>query len=320
MAITYPALPGQNIIQQVTGSTTNGYSQGVNLISFPQNNAIPVQTDYTFIAVPATPSATAIAQVQTPTNNALVLNTVNTPAPPVALNVFIESIVSPYLGSNCIVLDMERQAKLTFSAKPTTVGVTATMNGYDYRGVQCTQTSSALNAISGTTYLFPNPISVIQSITFSASLGGSPTVSAGTNSSIGLPYYLHDLSFVSNLWWNNSPVTPSTSNISIGNNWRSGPPLTAASVTVPCRGLVNLPSAPTSAAKLVCSYFVYGEDSELNGQIANLNQSSLSIAGITPNTSLTAFVMPTLLVPDTTGVQYPGDLTFATAYANQLAS
>jgi hypothetical protein len=316
MAITYPALPGQNIIQQVTGPSTNGYTQGVNLVTSPQTRGIPVPTFTLFKGVPAAVNNFAVAQDQTVgASGAMILNSAQIPAS-APVGTFVISKPLKYLGQLCVVLDMERVVELNFGGNPT-VGVVATMNGYDYRGVQVTQQITLNGALQQS---FLNPVAIVQSITFSASLGVGVIVSAGTNNVIGLPYLLSDLSDIVSYWWNEAPGTT----IGAGNGWRDAgytPTTLAIASRTSCRATLILPTPnPNSAISFSFGYYVYGEDSELNGQIANLNQSSLHLGGIQINASATQYVMPTLLSYDALGVQYPGDLAFAQSYVAALAT
>jgi hypothetical protein len=327
-----PAAP----VNQTTSYTTNGFTTDVTQTQFPLQLGVPLQTNYIFCLIPAALSATCVAQPFTfagigPFN--ITLNSTDQGGGPGAVPIY--STVSSYNGIFPVVtLDCERCINLT-SSIATTMGVNATVQALDYRGVPMTVVIPI--PIGTTVFDFNFPVSTIVSISISGNPFGltpNQTMSFGNSQIIGLPYFLFRADLVTSLYWDGNRFN-ANSVIRAGTPWRS---LTAAQIANPVymgqtymdnptRGSIvcyDGITSPNGTAPLFVEYFVAGADSEQNANLANLNQSALGLFGVA-KTASGANALPYFVEADLIGAQWNSNLLagqdpFLTGYANLLTN
>ncbi len=319
MALTtiIPTLPN-NISSftkpQSVSHLSNGISTDINSVEFPLQVGVPVQNIYTFKIIPTAISANCVADTQNFGTGANGGNlTLRTTAQGTAPNIFSQPIV--FLGQSGVLLDCERILRLNFSDVTTTATV-VTVTGYDYRGVAIQYTTATL-PVGSPSQNIGVPISVVTSINFSTNPftgDASKNIFVGASNCIGLPYLLTNSSYaIYNSWAGATLASQTAASIVPGYNWRAN----GAYGTYSARGYVNTGTTnnPNGTFPLIITYYVYGSDSELNGEIVNRNQSSLKIASIQKNTSSSyptpQFVLPHLVKEDLTGIQVNPNVTLA---------
>jgi hypothetical protein len=328
MAITIQPIGSPSATQQTTSFVNNGFTTDTNGgIQFPLQQGVPYKSLYHFRLIPQPNYQGCIAGSggafeQAAAGN-IPLNTVAVAGATVGYNT---STPITYLGQfPCIQLDCEREVSFTWTA-PTTAPVNIVITGVDYRGVSI---SEQLTVDVGNTNNFSSKMySIIQSINFSANPG--VTFRVGNSNTIGLPYLLLNLADVVSCTWNNATINAFNGDVLTGINWRlanAGVPVNVPSLTnaVSTRGRVSLPSSPDGLTILSLCYFVYGADSEVNGNLQNNWYTDITMAAVSNNFSGKA-VFPYLTPYDLLGVQYPGNTLpppqgdgFFQVYTNALA-
>lgn len=297
---------------QSVSHLSNGISTDIHGVQFPLQVGVPVQNIYTFKIVPAPVSSNCIAPAASyfgsgATGGSITLNTTTQ-----GTGANITATPLTFLGQRGLLLDCERYLQITFSTATLAASV-MTITGYDYRGVKMVVTQSL--TLGSTSQAVGLPICVVTNISFSVNPfvgNGAATLAIGTNSYIGLPYALKTTAYVVNTVWNNAALSASSGTTVAAFNWRAL--TTFSNLNCPARGFVNVgTNAPDGTRQLVITYYVYGPDSELDGEVVNLNQSSLKIANIQKTASSEypnpVYVMPALLDYDLTGVQINPGLT-----------
>lgn len=348
MATTKLKLGGTNAaglpakaVSQIVSYTTNGFSNDVNQVQFPLQLGVPIQNYYTFKVVPAYYSLNCIANVTSYPNVpegaqsfTLPLNTTSQAA--AGGNIPYTAQAITFNGLPGLLLDCERCLLITLGAE-SEQAFNVTVQGYDYRGVPLTIYQQI--EIGETAFYLEQPISLVQSITFSASPipDSSFTVQVGNGNSsgsqIGLPYYLPGVAFGSASFNWGASVYESLDYVARGNPWRLGAldprtyyQLADPDSTSPARGYIATPTATDGATILVYSYYVYGADSEVNAELANLYASTLAYVGVQQNDfTVPQYVWPYITQYDLVGMQFnsnlqAGDNPAAIAYINALAA
>lgn len=318
MAIT-TNVPGAT--KQTTSFTNNGFSTDtLGGFNFPLQKGVPYQNLYTFKVIPAIDSDTCVASSQSwpGATTSYTLNTTNTVSGTQLL-----STAFLYNGLPAIRLDCERSVSIKTTGT-TTATIAVTISGLDYIG-------NPLQVVEGITAGFNGsiglsaPISVITSITSSAN-PGVPLSFGNGGQRIGLPYFLSQLSYVTSCTWDTTAVSINSTNITVGTIWRQTPPISLLFTNTP-RGYVTVPTDADGVRPLVITYLVSGSDSEMNGELANLNQSTLklinanvAVAGNKPGFPTGQYIWPYLTQYDLVGMNYPGDLAAATIYNSYITT
>ena len=318
MAIT-KYLPAS--INQTVTYVKNGFSCDTTETQYPLQMGVPIQIIYTFRVAPATTSNTCVA-ASNAWLGASTTYTLRTTAATSGTQIITAPITID--GVAGVELDCERSLSVT-TAGTTTALATLTVTGYDYRRKALTFYYQLASGSVAGTYALSTPIAIVTGIFSDVNPGvnlsfGNAQNTAGTNyGTIGLPYYLPDLDSVMKCTWNGAAVD--SDDIYPGTQWRVNPP--TVENTFPssnsdldsslARGAIILPSAPDGSKKLTVTYFVYGSDGEVNNQLQNRIQSTISIVDVQSNSS-SEYVWPTLTTYDEVGMIYPGDLTAATEY------
>lgn len=328
-----PAAP----INQTVSYTTNGFSQDVTQTQFPLQLGVPSQPIYMFRVIPAESSSTAsqtcVASSQTISasgSTTLQLKTTSTSG--TASGHLISTIAKSitFNGKTAIMLDCERCLTFSFVTATTQIG-SATIEGYDYRGIP--MTIAVTIPADVTDVIVTNPISIVTSIVINSSPYSTSAglFGVGNSAYIGLPYLCSDYSQIVSVMFENI-VFQSDSYadlIALGNDWRENPPTSGLLMNEnPTRGTVNieeLTSADNGSAVLQIVYYVAGADSELNANVQNLNQSALAMLGVQTTTS-GVYALPYIVEPDLIGLQWNDSNTpttqvlFINAYVDLLAS
>lgn len=298
---------------QTVSHLSNGISTDIHGVQFPLQVGVPVQNIYTFRVIPAPVSNTCVAQAASYFGSEAPggFITLNTSIQGTGANITAKPFT--FLGQQGLLLDCERTLQLNFSTV-TLVDTVVTIRAYDYRGVPVVTTTN-LDAGSGSAAI-GLPVTGVMSIYFSVNPfsggSGNETISAGTTGFIGLPYYLRNLQYIISSSWNEAAVDSDGGTIIPGFNWRGLD--TLVDINSCARGFVNVgDQLPDGSKQLVITYYVSGSDSELNAEVANLNQSSLKIAGIHKTASSSypnpVYVYPYLIDYDLTGIQINPGLT-----------
>ena len=309
-------------LQNTSTYLKNGATQDMSGVQFPQQVGVPVQSLYMFTVVPVAANSACISSPNPwfasgqPLNTKMQGTAPNISATPIVIN-----------GQKGLLLDCERRVSVTLdngNAGDTSNPVV--LKGYD-RYLNPVTTYFNMPAPTGTpqVVVFPNPVLIVISVTFSEDFAGSGGVlaSIGTTNDIGLPYYLSQKSFVINSLWGSTPVT--SNYIQTGYQWRNGQTSTTiisspgVQSTGPTRGYITLPTSANNSTMLTCTYLVYGSDPEMDSELNVLNQSSLKIAKVQPNATTNVSVLPSIIKYDLIGVVYPADIEFINAYKKLLS-
>jgi hypothetical protein len=308
-------------LQNTSTYLKNGATQDVSGVQFPQQVGVPVQSLYMFTVVPVAANASCISPANAwiqggqPLNANMQGTAPDISATPIVIN-----------GQKGLLLDCERRVLITLNTGQSGDNMNPViLTGYDrYLKPVITYFNLPVPTGSGPqTFTFPNPVLIVTSVVFTDSFGDGVTASIGTTDQIGLPYYSRSNSFIIQSTWNESVI--STSAATVGYPWRNGQTSTTivsqggVSSTGPTRGYITTPTATNGTAKLTCCYLVYGSDREMNSELNVLNQSSLKVANVQPNTTTDASVLPSIEEYDLTGVVYPADIKFINAYKKLLS-
>lgn len=302
---------------QTTSYVQNGFTTDTTNTEYTLQNGIPIESDYTFDVIPAPQSNICVAPIST-FPNVMPADGWYVPLQSTVQGSYpnITSRPAFLFGVHGVLLDCERDVSLVFSAD-TTQFTTATINGYDYRGVAVSRTLNVPVGVSTIPFLCPMSF-VASIIIYSANVGAGITVAIGNNNYIGLPYLLISNSYVTSATWNNESLASINASITPGYNWRlnQAPAVDGDGNIIPsARGYVYLGTQETNGTGLlVVKYTVLGGQSELNGELTNLNQSSLKILSVQKNTSSPTtspvYVLPYLVEYDQTGIQFVGNSYF----------
>lgn len=303
-------VPNQNKIE--TTCLTTGFSTNLNQTVFPVASGSGYARLVKFCVIPFDRSTT----------RGIVANTQTLPVQTTGYSIplYFDNMTM-FNGKRCVVSDVPCGLSFTFTTL--TANGVITISGYDQYGVAMQET---VTVTSGTVaYVTRKMWFYIESIVISNSVANVLIIRF--NAQIGLPYFLPNKNYVVSAVWNNATVAANL--INEGNLWRITAGASATSVDA--RGSINLTGTPPNGVrKLFVVYYVYGEDSLLNTQLYNEN---VIVESNRTSSTLSAFtqvevaanvsnkpVLPYLVVYDTYGVQYPGNLAFINEYNAALAA
>lgn len=315
-------MPTFRAVPQTTSYINNGIATDVTKTqTYYSQQGVSQPPMFMMNVIPAANSATVVAPVW-----ATVL--VNTPMPLTTAG----SIT--FLGySGVVLLDCYRPLLFTFGGT-TTSATTITIRGWDDRNVAVTCSFTVPTATAATIPIFSQKaFLMIRDIQFSANPG--VTVSVGTGSCIGFPFYISRIAQIVNAKWNNvaitttatttgtiignSPTTTTPSVLNLGYQWRTGysqtPKVYPTATTSDARGLIILDpttggTSPANGTSVFAALiYVYGADSYVQAGLQNnIVSTQTYVKGITGVSTTTA--PPTLVYADEVGWQYPGDNSY----------